>query len=190
MPNYTFENLSSCDFENLVRDLLQAEWGIMLESFTAGPDDGIDNRHFSSEDGTTIVQSKQYARSGYRMLLTELEKEVPKVERLNPNWYVVATSVPLTPVRKRDIAALVAPTEEHDVFGRDDLNNLLGKHPLNLELAKKRPECLEFVVVHEMVHLLERSHNDRFVALMDEHLPNWRLRRQELNAAPLANESW
>lgn len=61
---------------------------------------------------------------------------------------------------------------------------------LNLELAKKPPECLEFVVVHEMAHLLERSHNDQFVALMDEHLPTWRSRRRNLNASPLADETW
>ena len=61
---------------------------------------------------------------------------------------------------------------------------------LNLELAKKPPECLEYVVVHEMAHLLERSHNDRFVELLDEHLPTWRRRRETLNAAPLAAEEW
>ncbi len=61
---------------------------------------------------------------------------------------------------------------------------------LNLELAKKPVKCLEYIVVHEMVHLLERHHNDRFVGIMDEHLPAWRSRRQELNAAPLAHDSW
>lgn len=61
---------------------------------------------------------------------------------------------------------------------------------LNLELAKKPAKCLEYIVVHEMVHLLERHHNDRFVEIMDEHLPAWRSRRQELNVAPLAHESW
>ena len=61
---------------------------------------------------------------------------------------------------------------------------------LNLELAKKAPECLEYVVVHELVHLLVRHHDDRFHALMDLHLPKWRLVRKTLNAAPLANESW
>ncbi|KXK00591.1 MAG: hypothetical protein UZ03_NOB001002756 [Nitrospira sp. OLB3] len=61
---------------------------------------------------------------------------------------------------------------------------------LNLELAKKPVECLEYIVVHEMVHLLERHHNDRFTMLMDQHLPNWRVRRDELNRAPLANENW
>lgn len=56
---------------------------------------------------------------------------------------------------------------------------------LNLELAKKPVQCLEYVVVHEMMHLLERYHNDRFTALMDRHLPEWRLHRGELNVARL-----
>lgn len=61
---------------------------------------------------------------------------------------------------------------------------------LNLELAKKPPRCLEYVLVHEMVHLLERRHNHRFRALMDRFVPQWRLYRDELNQAPLAHEKW
>jgi predicted metal-dependent hydrolase len=61
---------------------------------------------------------------------------------------------------------------------------------LNLELAKKPVQCLEYIVVHELVHLVERHHNDRFVSIMDKYLPQWRLHRQELNAAPLAQEAW
>jgi predicted metal-dependent hydrolase len=61
---------------------------------------------------------------------------------------------------------------------------------LNLELAKKPSACLEYVLVHEMVHLLERRHNDRFRELMDTFMPQWRLHREELNRAPLAHEEW
>lgn len=61
---------------------------------------------------------------------------------------------------------------------------------LNPELAKKDPRCLEYIVVHELTHLHERTHNDRFVRLMDEYLPDWRARRDELNEAPLADEDW
>ncbi|NLV88176.1 MAG: M48 family metallopeptidase [Tissierellia bacterium] len=52
---------------------------------------------------------------------------------------------------------------------------------LNLELAKKSPTCIEYVLVHEMAHLLERSHNETFVAYMDKFLPNWRAIKAELN---------
>lgn len=61
---------------------------------------------------------------------------------------------------------------------------------LNLELAKKPPECMEYILVHELVHLLERNHNDRFRSLMDEYMPNWRERRDLLNSLPLAYEDW
>jgi predicted metal-dependent hydrolase len=61
---------------------------------------------------------------------------------------------------------------------------------LNLELAKKPPECLEYILVHELVHLLERNHNDRFKAHMDRLLPDWRERRELLNRMPLAHNHW
>ena len=61
---------------------------------------------------------------------------------------------------------------------------------LNLELAKKPVSCLEYIVVHEMVHLIERSHNDRFRDLMGRLMPQWRVRRDELNRAPLAHADW
>lgn len=52
---------------------------------------------------------------------------------------------------------------------------------VNLELAKKNPACLEYIIVHEMVHLLERLHNERFISYMDKFLPNWRSIKSELN---------
>lgn len=61
---------------------------------------------------------------------------------------------------------------------------------LNLELAKKPVQCLEYILVHELSHLQERQHNDRFRALMDQAMPLWRLRRDELNRAPLSCEKW
>lgn len=60
----------------------------------------------------------------------------------------------------------------------------------NLELAKKNPNCLEYIVVHEMTHLLERNHTERFTELMDGFLPDWRARREDLNGAPLRDETW
>lgn len=65
-----------------------------------------------------------------------------------------------------------------------------GRIWLNLELAKKPDACIEYLVVHELLHLLERRHSGRFVELLDRHLPDWRLRRDLLNAAPLAHETW
>lgn len=60
----------------------------------------------------------------------------------------------------------------------------------NTELAKKHPDCLEYIVVHEMMHYFERGHGERFTKLMDGAMSDWRSRRDQLNAAPLADESW
>ena len=61
---------------------------------------------------------------------------------------------------------------------------------LNLELARKPVECLEYIIVHELVHLLERSHNERFVKFMDEFMPKWRFYREELNRLPFSHVDW
>lgn len=61
---------------------------------------------------------------------------------------------------------------------------------LNLELAKKPVECIEYIVVHEMVHLLERNHNERFIAYMNKFLPQWRSLKEELNRLPVSHVDW
>ncbi|HEX8173984.1 MAG TPA: SprT family zinc-dependent metalloprotease [Pyrinomonadaceae bacterium] len=61
---------------------------------------------------------------------------------------------------------------------------------LNLELAKKPVHCLEYIIVHELVHLLERNHNDRFIALMDTFMPQWRFYQKELNQHILSFDEW
>jgi hypothetical protein len=60
----------------------------------------------------------------------------------------------------------------------------------NTDLAKKPPECLEYIVVHELAHLIEPTHNDRFTALLDRMMPNWRVYRQLLNQLPVRHENW
>lgn len=69
-------------------------------------------------------------------------------------------------------------------------NPVAGHIRLNTELVKKPKDLLEYVIVHEMIHLLEASHNDRFVAILSTHWPQWREARQELNELPLASEVW
>lgn len=61
---------------------------------------------------------------------------------------------------------------------------------LNTELANKPMECLEYIVVHEMLHLLEPTHNSRFIALMDRFIPKWQFYRETLNRLPVRHESW
>jgi predicted metal-dependent hydrolase len=69
-------------------------------------------------------------------------------------------------------------------------NRVAGNIRLNTELVKKPKDLLEYVVVHEMMHLIEPTHSERFIAILDEHYPTWREARAELNALPLAAETW
>jgi len=69
-------------------------------------------------------------------------------------------------------------------------NYRAGRIWLNLELGKKPLECIEYVVFHEMVHLLERKHGERFTSYMDRFLPMWRSYKEELNRRPLSHQDW
>lgn len=69
-------------------------------------------------------------------------------------------------------------------------NNAEGRILLNLELAKKPLPCLEYIIINELLHFKERQHNDRFKALLDTHMPDWRSRRDLLNRMPLSQEDW
>lgn len=61
---------------------------------------------------------------------------------------------------------------------------------INLELAKKPEDCLEYIIIHELPHLLVKHHNDNFKALMDKYLPDCRVRKDTLNRFPLKHEEW
>ncbi|NRD70632.1 M48 family metallopeptidase [Psychrobacter okhotskensis] len=65
-----------------------------------------------------------------------------------------------------------------------------GNIRLNLDLAKKPLPCLEYIILHELLHFKERQHNDRFKALLDTYMPDWRSRRDLLNQMPLGQENW
>ncbi|HJQ31679.1 MAG TPA: SprT family zinc-dependent metalloprotease [Pyrinomonadaceae bacterium] len=69
-------------------------------------------------------------------------------------------------------------------------NHLASHIRLNTELVKKPKDLLEYIIVHEMAHLLEPTHSERFTALLDRHYPTWREARVELNELPLSAESW
>lgn len=69
-------------------------------------------------------------------------------------------------------------------------NPSTGNIRLNTELAKKPPECLEYILIHELAHLIEPTHNNRFLALMDKFMPHWRQIKDELNRLPVRHEEW
>jgi len=69
-------------------------------------------------------------------------------------------------------------------------NHRAGHIRLNTELVKKPKDLLEYVIVHEMVHLLEPTHSERFITILQKHYPAWREARAELNELPLSAEVW
>lgn len=132
MTDYDFTGLSPSDFEALSGDLLEPTLGVKLQRFVTGRDQGIDLRHAPVDDEDWIVQCKHFARSGFAKLKSHLKKkELPKVRELRPSRYVLATSVGLSPANVDELFDLLSPdcVSKHDIYGRDDLNALLRKHP-------------------------------------------------------------
>lgn len=123
-------------------------------------------------EGTDTAARLKVLEDWYRRLL---RAEAP---RLITKWEpVIGRSVPRWSIRRMKTK-----------WG--SCNRETGHLWFNLELAKKHPLCLEYIVVHEMTHLLERNHGERFAKLMDGFMPDWRARRDQLNGAPLADEQW
>jgi DNA polymerase III delta prime subunit len=127
---YSFETLSPADFEDLVRDLIGRHLGIRFEAFGPGPDGGVDGRHATGEE-TVILQAKHYRLSDMAALARAMKKERGAIDRLNPDRYILATSRPLTPDNKADLAEIIGPTlrSSDDIFACEDLNGLLRKYP-------------------------------------------------------------
>ena len=148
MPTYEFTRLSSYDFEELIRDLLQAEFGVRFECFTAGRDAGIDLRCLRAPDDATIVQCKHSQNSGYSKLLNQLRQiELPKVRALAPPRYI-----------KDELSAVFAPfvRSPQDILGREDINNLLRKHSL-VEIANFKLWLTSTDVLQRVLHKAEQT---------------------------------
>lgn len=173
MPHYTFTSLSSQDFEELTRDLLQAEWNTPLESFKAGRDHGIDLRYSQDESGTTIVQCKHFVASGFGKLLSHLRlSERPKIAKLAPDRYVVVTSVGLTPPNKDEIVSALSPfvRSTADVLGAQDIEGLLSRHP-NIERANFKLWLTSTSVLERVLHNAEICQTDFQIDRICRKLP-------------------
>ena len=122
--------------------------------------------------GTPIEKREEIVSEWYRQHLKAMIP--PLIERWEP---IVGVQVADWRVKKMKTKWGSCNIEERRIW-------------LNLELAKKPVSCVEYIIVHEMVHFLERNHNDRFKRYMDEFLPNWKQIRTELNREPLSYENW
>lgn len=159
MCNYDFEILQYNEFENLTRDLLQAEFGIYIESFKDGKDGGIDLRFGISKKKKCIIQVKRYKT--YSALKSQLKKEVEKVRKLRPERYILSSSTPLSPANKDEISAILSPyiKDTADILGRDDLNNLLDKHP-EIEKQYYKLWLASTNMLEELIHKDVRNWSD------------------------------
>jgi predicted metal-dependent hydrolase len=161
-----------------------------------------------------VARESHYFR-GQRYLLEVVERAAPPAVRLHGRALRLCVRPGTTTARRRAVLeewyrsqlreqmAARLPEWERKVGARADFwsikrmktrwgtcNPIAGRIWLNLELAKKSPRCAEYVLVHELVHLSERRHGRGFIREMDRLMPDWRMRRAELNREPLAHEEW
>lgn len=138
MAGYDFSTINPDDFEKLVCDLLNArakaiDSTVTLRTFKEGKDRGIDLLYSIPENDHQIVgQVKHFIKSDYKALKRHLiASEVSKVIKLNPKYYIFATSIPLSVDNKKEIRDLFSPYIHsiNDVYGKDDLNDILRENP-------------------------------------------------------------
>ncbi|TLS68744.1 hypothetical protein FEF65_03345 [Mariprofundus erugo] len=189
MAKYDFTNsLSPLDFELLSKDLLEAELGISLENFSEGRDKGIDLRYApvsgsgSPLNGTdnsqqsTIVQCKRYSK--FSDLKASLKRsEVDKVRKLNPDRYILVTSVSLSPQQVDELQALLLPyvKSTNDIYGRERLNSILGKHG-EIERRHIKLWCTSTGVLETLInsgtHVVSREEVERTIAAAKLYVRN------------------
>lgn len=107
MSNYDLNIFSPSEFEEFCRDILQAKLNVFIESFKTGKDGGIDLRYSTPQKKNIIIQAKRY--KDFTSLINNLKKEVPKVTSLDPESYIITTSIGLTPQNKDIIKKLFEP---------------------------------------------------------------------------------
>ena len=137
MTDYDFSTLNDKEFENLTIDLISRDREKRFERFKAGRDGGIDGRYYGEDGKEEIIQCKHYLKTGYSGLISSLKKknnsknEVDKVKILNPEKYIFVTSLPLSVANKKEIKALFEPyiKSDSDIYGQEDLNDLLKENP-------------------------------------------------------------
>lgn len=131
MKKYTFEELNDSEFEDLINDLLARKYGWTIERFKKGKDDGVDGRLYLASK-TVIIQSKHFRTSGLKGLINTIKRnEYEKAKNLNPEKYILATSVSLNPADKTKIISEFKGiiSSSVDIFGNDEINSMLREFP-------------------------------------------------------------
>lgn len=131
MSDYDFSTLNDKDFEELVVDLLSAEFKQRIERFKPGKDGGVDGRFYNINGEEQILQCKHWIKSGVPALINYLSStEFDKVRKLDPSKYFLITSLPLSKLNKTQIKNIFGDyiEQEDQILGKEDLNDLLKKH--------------------------------------------------------------
>lgn len=118
---------------------------------------------FRVSKNSNMMSRERFVREWYRSLLKT------EVERILPKWEKITGLIPSNWQTK------------YMTTRWGSCNTATKKIWLNVQLAKKTPECLEYVILHELIHLEEKNHNDRFISLMDKYMPMWREIKNSLN---------
>lgn len=148
MTDYDFRCLSDNEFEDLVKDLCQAHFKIILQTYERGRDKGIDCRYLSpmpelatlarvelptidERKNQLVVQCKHYFKSGFRKLYRDIQNsELKKIEQLKPENYILATTVEINPDGEEKLENLISTIcPRLEIWGRKAVNNLLGQNP-------------------------------------------------------------
>lgn len=167
MNDYDFSRLNDKEFEVLCADLIGAEEGVRFERFKAGRDGGVDGRYFSPNGGEWILQAKHWASTPFPQLLTHLRSsEAPKVAELRPEHYILVVSHPLSRLNKVELIKALGASCPVSVYGKEDLNDLLAKHPR----VEQRQFKLWISSATVLVHLLNNAIIGRSDAMMGEIL--------------------
>lgn len=154
MSNYDFKNISPYEFEKIIRDLLSAKEKIDFEIFSSGPDGGIDLRHVSENGELTIVQCKHYASSSFSNLKSNFRShEVDKARSLNPDRYILATSLPLTPMKKGDLIKISDGliSNPGDIISCETINSWIREFP-DIERRHMNLWATSTAVLEQILH--------------------------------------
>ena len=172
-------------------------------------------RSQARETTRRFVERESHYLWGRRYLLSVVEENAKPYVRLSHRRIILAVRPGSSPVRREEVMQGWRRTLLHEVVPAlikkweaklgvrvsgyflqrmktewGGCNHDRGNIRLNTELIKKPKDLLEYVVVHEMVHLVEPKHGERFISLMNKHYPGWREARAELNELPLGAEEW
>lgn len=171
MQDYDFKALNDKEFEVLCIDLIGSAFGRKIERFKPGRDAGVDGRFFQADNKETVIQCKHWANTPIEKLIKHLNtKELPKIEKLNPSRYILAISNPLSRADKNAIKSALNPhiKNDNDIFGREDLNDLLAKNK-GTELRHYKLWISSTTV---LLHLLNKPIIERSTFALEEALAN------------------